>query len=211
MAQRRDKDGKYWDTFRGKPVWGRVPAAAWETARIADVTTRAGQVWEFVDALRSVQNAEVIAFGQFLVEPRREFDWFVSPEVWSIVPPGRFASTFVKHAVVQARLEDLLADVDLDEMLHFDQVSPLAVEGALAAQLFEGGAYGNHNFSAIQARDLARGFCTSLFGERFDEVQVSFCDHAWSSWFCDIAWDRSWVVVDRREKRVTVVCTTDSD
>ena len=63
----------------------------------------------------------------------------------------------------------------------------------------------------VVAKELGAGFCRTLFGERYEDVQVAHADFAWSRWFFDIAWDRTWVISDKREQRVTVLCTSDTD
>jgi hypothetical protein len=40
---------------------------------------------------------------------------------------------------------------------------------------------------------------------------VGVSDTPWSPWFCDIAWDATFVIPDYEEKRFVLLCTTDTD
>ena len=51
----------------------------------------------------------------------------------------------------------------------------------------------------------------ALFGDRFDEVLVYHSYKPWSSWFYDVAWDASWIVIDKRSSTVDILCITDTD
>jgi hypothetical protein len=41
-------------------------------------------------------------------------------------------------------------------------------------------------------------FCEPLFGDRFIEVEVFRSFAAWSPWFYDVAWDQTWIIIDKR-------------
>jgi len=206
----RDEDGKYWDTWAGRPVWGRIPAVAWETATVEDVTEEVGAIGAFLATLREQLNVETLSFGQFSVRPQGIFDWFRDGKVWSPVPPSRFAPIFLAYPAVALRFADVLDEPDLSLLVRFADVSPLAVDGLLAAQLVDGGAYRSRVVPA-RAKELGVNFCRALFEDRYEDVQVAYADFAWSAWFYDIAWDRTWVIVDRGAQRVTMLCTTDTD
>lgn len=74
-----------------------------------------------------------------------------------------------------------------------------------------GGAYGQFKGTGEQAMELGRAFTDDLFGDRFEDIQVFRCFKPWSEWFSDIAWDGTWVGVDKRECRVWTLLQTDSD
>ncbi|MCA9317198.1 MAG: hypothetical protein KDB73_17045 [Planctomycetes bacterium] len=212
MTLHRDEDGKYWDTWDGQPVWGMIPATAWEAATVEDVTDERDGVGEFLRAQRERLNVEMLEFGQFSVRPLDRFDWFHGGRLWSPVPPSRFAPVILSYPAVTERLAAVLDHPDLSLLVKFEEVSPLALDGLLAAQLVDGGAYSSpRDYPQKRAKELGAGFCRTLFGERYEDVQVAHADFAWSRWFFDIAWDRTWVISDKREQRVTVLCTSDTD
>ena len=44
-----------------------------------------------------------------------------------------------------------------------------------------------------------------------EDFQVFVSDDRWTPWFCDVAWDRTWIMADRARHEVTVICLTDTD
>jgi hypothetical protein len=62
-----------------------------------------------------------------------------------------------------------------------------------------------------QAKALGAAFCAELFGDRYDDIAVDHSSARWSYWFKGVAWDSTWVVTDRRYRRLTVLCITDVD
>ena len=51
----------------------------------------------------------------------------------------------------------------------------------------------------------------ALICDRFDDILVYETRRAWSPFFHDVAWDFSWVVVDKRERLLHLLCATDTD
>ena len=43
------------------------------------------------------------------------------------------------------------------------------------------------------------------------DLDVFRCWRAWSLWFFDVAWDVTWVIIDRRLQRASLLFTTDTD
>jgi len=74
-----------------------------------------------------------------------------------------------------------------------------------------GDAY--HRFGGPQrkAKEAARAPVFDLVQDRFEDVEMYDSDQPWSRWFFDVAWDQTWILVDRGEARATVICTTDTD
>lgn len=93
----------------------------------------------------------------------------------------------------------------------FERSRSLVLDGELASALQWGGAYTDPPMPGAQAKALGSAFCAALFGERYDDVAVDHSSARWSSWFKGIAWDGTWVVTDRRHRRLTALCITDVD
>ncbi|NYF09766.1 hypothetical protein HDC94_000922 [Leifsonia sp. AK011] len=87
----------------------------------------------------------------------------------------------------------------------------LTLDGLWAGQLVSGGAYDKFEGSALEAKELASSAVESIFEGRFEEFRVDISYEAWTPWFCDIAWDSTYVLTDRRHAEITVLCVTDSD
>jgi len=48
-------------------------------------------------------------------------------------------------------------------------------------------------------------------GERFTDFQIACSSVGWSEWFQCPAWDGTWILTDKRNEHVTVICITDTD
>lgn len=206
-------DGIYWSEHRGEPVWGKIAPGTWEAARIEAVPVVEPGVAKFIAALESTLNGGQVVYGSFLVAPASRFDWFpgAGGPMWSDIPPAAFAPVFVRHPVVRETMQGALDGCDPSLTVKFERVSPLALHGLLAAQLVEGGAMSSGRFPSRDAKALGLGFCRDLFGDRYEDVQVSYADFSWSPFFENIAWDRTWVVIDKGAQRVSMLCSTDFD
>lgn len=87
----------------------------------------------------------------------------------------------------------------------------LRLEGDLATALALGGAYKRHPGTDRDAKDLARRAERDLIGDRYEDFRLFASDAPWSPWFFDVAWDQTWILVDRGRAEVTIICATDTD
>lgn len=87
----------------------------------------------------------------------------------------------------------------------------LTLDGELALRLVHGGAYVRFPGSAAEAKKLAIAGTHDLVGDRHEDFDVYFSDSAWSPYFMDVAWDATWLLVDRGRLEVTVLAMTDTD
>jgi hypothetical protein len=87
----------------------------------------------------------------------------------------------------------------------------LGLDGDLAALLVLGGAYERFRGPHRAAKDIAREAVHDLIEDRYEDFLLYHSEEPWSSWFFDVAWDQTWILVDKREAEVTVICTTDTD
>ncbi|HEY1815074.1 MAG TPA: hypothetical protein VGG74_22155 [Kofleriaceae bacterium] len=85
-----------------------------------------------------------------------------------------------------------------------------SLDGELAAQLALGGAYLPFGGSDAEAQVIARQLADALTEGRASEVTVFRTEEAWHPWFKKTsAFDRTWVVIDRRRRVVTMFAATD--
>lgn len=87
----------------------------------------------------------------------------------------------------------------------------LGLDGDLATLLVLGGAYERFRGPQREAKRLACRAADNLIQDRYEDFSVYFSDEAWSPWFYDVAWDQTWILVDRRHAEATVIVTTDTD
>jgi hypothetical protein len=87
----------------------------------------------------------------------------------------------------------------------------LDLDGVLAKLLVLGGAYERFQGPHVEAKALAAAAVYDLIQDRYEDFSLYYSDHAWSPWFFYIAWDLTFILVDRRQAEVTIIATTDTD
>ena len=125
-----------------------------------------------------------------------------------------FRNLFTSEAAMHALPEVLVGSIfPSGEPPAFDLVTsgPLMLEGELAGLLSRGGAYVRFAGTDSEAKRLAADAARDLLQDRYEDFRVYFSYAAWSSWFDDIAWDATWVLVDDVNREVTILVTTDTD
>lgn len=122
----------------------------------------------------------------------------------------QLADRLVRSAAFAEALPDV-ATPGLTRVTGFERGSSLILDGELARSLQWGGAYTNPPMSGARAKAMGSAFCDSLFGDRYDEIDVDHSGARWSYWFKGIAWDSTWVITDKRHRHLTVLGITDTD
>jgi hypothetical protein len=117
----------------------------------------------------------------------------------------------VQHPLVKPELIELVGGLDFRDEPSFTLKSSLTLDGELALALVEGGAYEKWRGPTRTAKQLGAEVCEALFGDRFGDVVSLQSGRAWSAWFRGVAWDHSWLIVDRGIRRLTLLCVTDED
>ena len=186
-----------------------TPDLAWRDVQIrARTDALPPEVEAYLAELRrnNIHGDAVCAF--FDLVGSNDFDWFASRNRWDELG---FAQGFFSHAAVQQALPELTYKLRFEEGVAFQSSNPLTLDGELAKSLLWGGAYEKFRGTASEAKELGSQFCASVFGDRFLEIEVFACWNAWSEWFHDIAWDCTFLIVDRRNQSVVVLASTDTD
>jgi hypothetical protein len=92
----------------------------------------------------------------------------------------------------------------------FDRLSPFHLAGSIAEALYRGGAYLKTK-SVGDAEEFGRSLVQTMLDDRREEVDVLLADHAWHAWFADLAWDRTWIILDWGKERIRFLAATSSD
>jgi hypothetical protein len=87
----------------------------------------------------------------------------------------------------------------------------LTLDDEWARCLVNGEAYRRFPGRAAEAKALTASAVGELIGDRHEDCEAHEAEHAWTPWFFDVAWDHSWIIVDRRQQLVTVLLATDTD
>ena len=91
----------------------------------------------------------------------------------------------------------------------FERLSAFDLAGSFARVLHTGGAYRNTTVGTAEA--LGRSLVQTLIDERRTDVDVLFAEEAWHAWFADVAWDKTWVVLDWCRRRIAFLAATSTD
>lgn len=179
----------------------------WKGVHIEYRKSESPPVEALVNALRKTHVNGGAAFAMFSVGNNPNLNWFISRNSWDAI---ELPERFLRSSAVVGALPDVCKQ-PISSSFGFEWGSPFTLAGELAQTLFEGGAYVKHAGGPGEAFALAESFRRWLFGDRFGEVLVVKCFKPWSAWFYDIAWDGTWLVVDKRQSIVSVLTVTDTD
>lgn len=87
----------------------------------------------------------------------------------------------------------------------------LCLDGILAEDIVTGGAYRRFAGPAAEAKAIAAEAARALIQDRYEDFRLDMSHRAWTPWFCDVAWDSTYVLTDAANAEVTVLCITDTD
>lgn len=161
-----------------------------------------------IDAFRETHSNGGALFGRYSLSPDPVLHWFGSRNRWDEID---FFDYFFQSQAIADTLADLKPAQGEAITPAFQEGSPFTLDGEIAQALCFGGAYERFQGSAREAKELGEYFCQALFDHRFDEVIVYKSFQPWSPWFHGIAWDFSWVIIDKRLMAIAVLCVTDTD
>lgn len=113
----------------------------------------------------------------------------------------------VGQALPQLRLPQVVRHVPFGQSI----TGLLTLDGELAAVLVLGGGHKRFTGPAKEAKRLAAACVTELTGDRYEDFLIYICRAAWAPWFRGRYWDATWLLVDRRDAEVTLLCVTDED
>ena len=122
-----------------------------------------------------------------------------------------FVAALLTSDAMASSLPDITpVDTEMVEAA-FKESNALLFDGQIAEALVWGGPYANFDGSMADAKRLGVEVCNELIGERFQDFRLDNSHEPWSKWFKGVAWDFSWILIDRRDERVTLICITDTD
>lgn len=108
-------------------------------------------------------------------------------------------------------LEELKINTSEKYKLHFKEHPAVMLDGSIAAQILWGGAYERFKERPVVAKQLANDVCQYMFQDQYEHIKVFESYHPWTDWFYDVAWDVTWMVLDSKERKLWLICATDTD
>jgi hypothetical protein len=177
--------------------------------RFTRATVNSPGALRLVDTFRSILTnggAHIAAFTVDDVDDTAH--WFLSRNRF-----GEYG--FIKQLLTSDALTSALPDlvpIDANPMdANFEESSALLLDGQLAGALVWGGPYGKFDGSEAEAKRVGVEVCSELIGDRYEDFRVDRSHGSWADWFHAVAWDCTWVITDKRNERVTLLCITDTD
>jgi hypothetical protein len=161
---------------------------------------------ELLERLRATHSnggAHIVAFD---VGPSLTFDWYASRNRWAFDGVIDF---LLVHPGIRAALPELEIPDECRSGLTLE--SAFLIDGRIAQALYAGGAYGSATGDGQKEKQLALLVCDAMFGLRFSEVEYDVSYSAWAPWFHGIAWDLTFLVFDKRMRRLWLMVITDTD
>jgi hypothetical protein len=161
---------------------------------------------ELLERLRATHSnggAHIVAFD---VGPNLTVDWYASRNRWAFDGVIDF---LLIHPTIRAALPELEIPDECRSGLTLE--SPLLIDGRIAQALYAGGAYHSATGDGHKEKQLALRVCDAMFGLRFSEVEYDVSYSAWTPWFHGIAWDLTFLVFDKRMRRLWLMVITDTD
>ncbi len=166
-------------------------------------------VLRLVDVLETLYvNGDVILRSFEPIDP----DLYDKARVSDLQGTDYVIKTFLRSPKVMATLGDDIQMTE-DDVENFQYVwqSVFEFEGSLNHMLALGGAYKSGFHIEDYIREVSRNFVNAIVPDGFLNTTVYRCSSAWTNWFYDIAWDRTFIIKNPVEKKWILLCTTDTD
>ena len=138
----------------------------------------------------------------------------LDPSLFNFAQPGGL-SRLLQQFLNDPTVRKALADVNLDSAKAIPPphriLGSFEFEGALTEILLGGGAYVSGLSSKDDARGMSRAFVEAMLEQRRRGAPVFALEGAWTSWFYDVAWDASYVIIDPSARAWWILLMTDTD
>jgi hypothetical protein len=164
---------------------------------------------EFIDALKVLYaNGDVILR---CFEPQ-DATLFKQAQFKDLQGIDHIIKTFLLSNSVMATLSEVIKMTEKDvQSLSYSWQGAFEFEGALTQTLLAGGAYIRFKGTEDDARILSRKFVDAILPDGRLSASVFKIDGAWTDWYYDVAWDKTFIVYDRTGCKWSVFCATDTD
>ncbi len=163
---------------------------------------------QFVEDLAAMYSNGAVIHKSFSVPDHPDFAAFIDT---GALHSTYFFERFWQTKSVASAFPQPLNDVRFLSPDTFNWIHPVELPGSLARALLRGGAYTSKRLSARNAMAIAGQAAESLLRGDFDHQQVFVSQLPWSSFFYDVAWDYTWIIIRPKDKRIEVIIATDTD
>lgn len=166
------------------------------------------QALRFLEDLSEMYSNGNVIHKSFAIPDHPDLDAFINA---GALHSTYFFERFWKTKSVALAFPHTLHDVKFLAPDTFRFIHPVELSGTLARTLLNGGAYTTERMSARTAMVIADEAAELLVGGDFDGPSAFFSHLPWSTFFYDVAWDYTWIIVRPRDRRIEVIVATDTD
>jgi hypothetical protein len=108
-------------------------------------------------------------------------------------------------------LSALKVPVGFENRPAFEWGNSFTFAGELASVLFRGGAYSVSDGTGVSEMQLSTEVANELIQGRYTDI-YAYTNHApWTEFFFDVAWDCTWLLLDRSLRKIHLLFATDTD
>jgi len=180
----------------------------WSSLKLEEITHNFSKTRHYIKALQQVYTNGNVTFLAYQVQENEIFNWYASRN--SFHEMGLFEN-FWKLSQNQKHIAVELGDFNFYSQDVFSYSSPFTLGGELASTLYHGGAYEKHHKGAVDAKDLADQAALEIHNNEYENTLVFTTHLPWSNYFFDIAWDSTWVIINKKMRRIFCILATDTD
>jgi hypothetical protein len=177
------------------------------TTEFTSLSTEKTCEHEYIQSLR-----KEYANGTVVLNTFQSNDGPLSMPVDAYVPPPLLAFLLISNPSIQVGLDDLkLSEANLQTLIFSEPIDLYRLLGVLLHTLRAGGAYYQSQKSFAEDMQITANFLEQLLGDKKDYVTGSAYGGAWTPFFFDIAWDHTYVLIQRETGRIHFLYMTDTD
>ena len=158
--------------------------------------------------LRALYSNGEVRHQAFRIPEHSTFDWYLFRK---IVHESGFFEKFWKCKTLREAFPDSLKDFNFYSQQTFEISSPFNLGGSLGWTLACGGAYDGFKREGALAKRLGEEAAFEMLGSNYDDSAVYVSFAPWSEFFHNVAWDYTWIVINRRLSAIHVLVATDTD
>lgn len=182
--------------------------AMWAEVVFPQVTTPLPAVERYLTELRSVYANGRAQHFAFCIPDHPVLNWYAVRNQYHEVG---FFERFWTCRGVKEIFPYRVHDLNFFDATVFSHSSPFVLGGSLAWVLAAGGAYRHFERGGAEAMSIATEAAIELLDHSYESSLVYHSKAAWCDFFMDVAWDHSFIVLDRKRRMVHGLLATDTD
>lgn len=180
----------------------------WAAVDFVPVEMAMPSLEKFFDEFRPLYSNGRVKYSAFKIPDHPILNWYGSRNQFH---ECGFFEYFRLCQWPKSFFPDKLLELNLFDPNIFCFCSPFLLGGSLAWALSNGGAYHKFARGGVEAKRLGEDAALELLGGSYDEPMAYQCGIAWSKFFHNVAWDHTYVVIDKRHQLIHALLSTDTD